>query len=356
MQSRVYSHFRCIFLPNPDFLKRTLPVFEEKTGVVQTRWGHINKDYSLLTELQAFGLDAHFSIEQMGRKHANSFINFNGTGGVWRKECIIDAGGWSADTLTEDLDLSYRAQLKGWKFDYLEECVSPAELPVIMSAIKSQQYRWNKGAAETAKKNLWKVLKSEIDIGNKLDAVVRLFNSSVFVCLLIASILSIPMLFIKEANPRLELLFDIGSLFLLGFFSITFFYWVASKQTHPKKTIRHFLRIYPAFLTVSMGLSLHNGWAVMEGLFGFKSAFIRTPKFNITDRQDQWQTNTYIKPSINLLTVLEGILSIYFIFGIASGIYLHDWGLLIFHVMLALGFASVFYYSVRGYAKARVKP
>lgn len=347
--------FDADFLPEPDFLKRTITEFDESTGVVQTRWGHINKDYSLLTELQAFGLDAHFSIEQIGRKHAESFINFNGTGGVWRKQCIIDAGGWSADTLTEDLDLSYRAQLKGWKFNYLEDCVSPAELPVIMSAIKSQQYRWNKGAAETAKKNLWKVLKSEIGIGSKLHAIFHLFNSSVFVCLLLASILSIPMLYIKDANPRLELLFDIGSIFLLGFFSITFFYWVASKQTNPANTSRHFFRIYPAFLTVSMGLSLHNGLAVLEGIFGLKSAFIRTPKFNITSKEDKWQSNVYIKPKINLLTILEGVLSLYFLFGIASGIYLHDWGLLIFHVMLTLGFATVFYFSLKGYSHAKVR-
>lgn len=347
--------FDADFLPTPDFLKKTLPEFDAKTGVVQTRWGHINKNYSLLTELQAFGLDAHFSVEQMGRKHAESFINFNGTGGIWRKECIIDAGGWSADTLTEDLDLSYRAQLKGWNFNYLEDCVSPAELPVIMSAIKSQQYRWNKGAAETAKKNLWKVMKSKLSFGSKLHAVFHLFNSSVFVCLLLASVLSIPMLYIKDVNPKLELLFDIGSIFLLGFFSITFFYWVASKQTNPKNTSKHFLRIYPAFLTVSMGLSLHNGLAVMEGLFGFKSAFIRTPKFNVTHKEDSWHDNVYIKPKLSVLTLLEGLLSLYFIFGIGSGIYLQDWGLLIFHIMLALGFASVFYQSIKGITHAKAK-
>lgn len=345
--------FDADFLPLPDFLLKTIPIFEENIGVVQTRWGHINRDYSLLTELQAFGLDAHFSIEQRGRNHANSFINFNGTGGVWRKQCIIDAGGWSADTLTEDLDLSYRAQLKGWDFKYLEDCVAPAELPVIMSAVKSQQYRWNKGAAETARKNFGKVLRSKLSIGSKFHALFHLFNSSVFVCLLITSLLSIPMLYIKEANPKLELLFDIGSIFLLGFFSITFFYWVASKQMFPDRTAAKFIKIYPAFLTVSMGLSLHNGLAVLEGLFGFKSAFIRTPKFNIKDKSDRWEENTYIKPKINFLTILEAVLSMYFIFGIASGIYLNDWGLMIFHVMLALGFAMVFIQSIKGIPHAK---
>ena len=339
--------FDADFLPQPDFLKQTLPVFENNTGVVQTRWGHLNKDYSLLTRLQAFGLDAHFSIEQTGRNHAGSFINFNGTGGVWRKSCIYDAGGWSADTLTEDLDLSYRAQMKGWKFKYLEDCVAPAELPVIMTAIKSQQYRWNKGAAETAKKNLWKVLRSPIKWTSKLHAVLHLFNSSVFVCLLLASILSIPMLFIKDAHPGLDVIFNFGSIFLIGFFSIGFFYWIATKQTNPKGTGRYYINTFPIFLIVSMGLSLHNGIAVLEGLLGIKSPFIRTPKFNIKSKTDSWKGNIYIKPKVDFLTILEGVLSVYFMFGIAAGIYLDDWGLIIFHVMLVLGFASVFYYSIK---------
>ena len=154
--------FDADFIPQPDFLRKTLPYFLNRSiGVVQTRWGHINKDYSFLTQLQAFGLDAHFSVEQSARNAAGSFINFNGTCGVWRKECIIDSGRWKFDTLTEDLDLSYRAQLKGWKFHYLEDVSTPGELPVIMPAIKSQQYRWNKGGAETARKIFGAVLRSD---------------------------------------------------------------------------------------------------------------------------------------------------------------------------------------------------
>ncbi|MDX1628668.1 MAG: glycosyltransferase family 2 protein [Fulvivirga sp.] len=339
--------FDADFMPEKDFLKQTIPYFSEATGLIQTRWGHINQDYSMLTQLQAFGLDAHFSVEQTGRNHAGSFINFNGTGGVWRKSCVVDAGGWSADTLTEDLDLSYRAQMKGWKFKYLEDCVAPAELPVIMPAIKSQQYRWNKGAAETARKNLGQVLRSPIPWVSKVHAIFHLFNSSVFVCLLLAALLSIPMLFIKDANPELSLLFDLGSIFLIGFFSIAFFYWTAAKKMYPYKTGKYYLKIFPVFITVSMGLSLHNGLAVLEGLFGFKSPFIRTPKFNVKSKKDKWQGNQYIKPKLSLLTILEGLLCLYFLFGIGVGIHLHDWGLIIFHLMLALGFASVFYHSVK---------
>lgn len=335
------------FVPKEDFLRQTIPVFTKSTGVVQTRWGHINREFSLLTRLQAFGLDAHFTVEQSGRADADSFINFNGTGGVWRKECIQDAGGWSADTLTEDLDLSYRAQLMGWKFKYLEDCIAPAELPILMSAVKSQQYRWNKGAAESARKNLGKVFRSAMPLSTKIHALFHLLNSSVFVCLLIASILSIPMLFIKDANPDLSALFNLGSIFLIGFLSIGVFYWVASKNIGISNSGAYFFRTFPLFLVVSMGLSFHNGLAVLEGLVGRKTPFIRTPKFNVSMKGDSWTGNKYIKFKLTFQTVLEGLLSLYFIFGIISGVLLQDWGLMIFHVMLALGFAMVFIYSLK---------
>ncbi|WNB17365.1 cellulose synthase family protein [Marivirga arenosa] len=341
--------FDADFLPKPYFLKATIPHFQdEKIGVVQTRWGHVNKDYSILTRLQAFGLDAHFTIEQVGRNNAGSFINFNGTGGVWRKKTIEDAGGWSADTLTEDLDLSYRSQLKGWKFLYKEDVESPAELPIIMPAIKSQQFRWNKGGAETARKNIAKVFKSNLSISNKLHAFFHLFNSSIFIAILITAILSVPMLWIKSIHPELKILFQIGSVFLLGFFSIAIFYWVANK--HLMKTKKHaayFFKTFPLFITVSMGLSLHNALAVAEGLLGFKSAFIRTPKFNISDKNKSWKDNKYIKLQFSWLSVLEAFLAIYFAFAIYLGFNLKDYGLVIFHLMLMLGFLTVFYHSVR---------
>ncbi len=340
--------FDADFIPSTDFLMKTISHFaNESIGVVQTRWGHLNKDYSLLTQLQAFGLDAHFSIEQNARSAAGSFINFNGTGGVWRKKCIDDAGGWSHDTLTEDLDLSYRAQLKNWKFVYLEDVETPGELPIIMPAIKSQQYRWNKGAAETARKNFGNVLRSDFSVKNKMHAFFHLFNSSVFVCLLVAAILSIPMLYIKHNHPEIEWLFNLGIIFLCGFLSITLFYWVATKRFYPTGTGKIFLYLYPRFIIVSMGLSLHNGLAVMEGLLGRKTPFIRTPKFNLSEKQKTWKGNVYVKTTINPQTILEGFLCLYFLGGIASGIMLRDGGLLIFHAMLALGFGAVFYYSVK---------
>ncbi len=339
--------FDADFIPKEDFLLRTIPHFINSTiGVVQTRWGHINRDYSILTKLQAFGLDAHFSIEQTARSVSGSFINFNGTCGVWRKSCIADAGGWSADTLTEDLDLSYRAQLKGWKFKYLEDIETPGELPMIMPAIKSQQFRWNKGAAENARKNFGKVLKEDLPIKNKIHAFFHLFNSSVFISLLIAALLSIPMLIIKQSHPEVSWLFNLGIVFILGFMSITFFYWIATNRFYSDHPVKNFLSLYPRFLIISMGLSLHNGIAVFEGMIGKKTPFVRTPKFNLQKNQS-WLSNSYIKTRLDFNTLLEGILCLYFVFGILLGIRIGDVGLIFFHVMLALGFGSVFYYSIK---------
>jgi cellulose synthase/poly-beta-1,6-N-acetylglucosamine synthase-like glycosyltransferase len=339
--------FDADFIPDPAFLKQTLFHFQNPMiGAIQTRWGHINKNYSFLTQLQAFGLDAHFSIEQSARNAVGSFINFNGTCGLWRKSCIVEAGGWSADTLTEDLDLSYRAQLKGWKFKYLEEIVTPGELPVVMQAIKSQQYRWNKGGAETAKKLFLSVLRSDIKLTAKIHAFFHLFNSSVFIALLIASVLSIPMLFIKNKTPGITNLFNLSSIFFIGFLSISVFYWVATIRFHKNPT-RKFFSLFPGFLTVSMGLCLHNGLAVIEGLLGRKTIFVRTPKFNITDKKNKLKENSYFSPSINLITILEGVLCLYFIFGIIAGLRMDDNTLIFFHSMLAVGFGIVFYFSIR---------
>jgi cellulose synthase/poly-beta-1,6-N-acetylglucosamine synthase-like glycosyltransferase len=340
------------FIPDKSFLQNTLPHFVDPAiGVVQTRWGHINKDYSLITRLQAFGLDAHFSIEQSARSQAGSFINFNGTCGIWRKKCIEDAGGWSADTLTEDLDLSYRAQLKGWKFTYLEDVVTPGELPVLMPVIKLQQYRWNKGAAETARKNLGRVMRSPMPAVNKLHAFLHLCNSSVFVAVLFSAVLSVPLLYIKNNHPEVSPILKTGGILFIGFFSVAFFYWTATKRFYPDANQNFFL-LFPAFIIVSMGLSLHNSIAVIEGWLGIKTPFMRTPKFNIVGKQDPWITNTYVNPHLNWITLLEAMLCVYFVFGIVSGIQLQDSSLLLFHLMLALGFGSVFFLSIKPWANA----
>ena len=192
--------FDADFLPKSDWLKRTIPFFKDlEIGVVQTRWSHINRDYSLLTKVQAFALDAHFTLEQVGRNSKGHFINFNGTAGVWRKDCIIDAGNWEGDTLTEDLDLSYRAQLKDWKFKYLEDVETPAELPVVISAARSQQFRWNKGGAENFRKMIFKVFSNKtLPLKTKIHGMLHLLNSTMFLNVLIVGVLSIPMLYIRN--------------------------------------------------------------------------------------------------------------------------------------------------------------
>lgn len=228
--------FDADFLPEKDFLKNTIPYFQnEKIGVVQTRWAHLNEDYSLLTRLQAFGLDAHFTIEQTAKNLGNHFINFNGTAGVWRKECIYDAGGWESDTITEDLDLSYRAQMRGWEFKYLEEVGCPAELPVAMNALKNQQFRWTKGAAETARKNLWNFLKTpKLGLGTKIHGFFHLLNSFLFVCIFSTAVLSVPILYIKQDLKELAWLFNVAAVLIGSFLILGFYYYITQKEDIPK--------------------------------------------------------------------------------------------------------------------------
>ena len=339
--------FDADFLPEGDFLRKTIPHFykDPKIAVVQTRWQHINADYSLLTKLQAFGLDAHFTVEQMGRNTGNHFINFNGTAGIWRKESIVDSGGWQHDTITEDLDLSYRAQLKGWRFVYLEEVGTPSELPVAMSALKTQQYRWTKGAAECTRKNLWNVLKRKnLGFGTKIHAFFHLLNSFIFICVLVSALLSVPLLYIKNSTPELSNLFNYATFFLISFLCLSLFYWVSRPIAKGKFT--SFLGRFPLFLSVSMGLSLHNGIAVIEGYIGRKTPFVRTPKFNLQKTDGNWSANKYLRSSLNLVTVLEIVLVFYFAFGIWSAFILNDFGLMPFHIMLLIGFSVVSYYSI----------
>ncbi|MFO0356634.1 MAG: glycosyltransferase [Sphingobacteriaceae bacterium] len=338
------------FLPRLDFLLKTVPYFiDNKVGMVQTRWEHLNRNYSLLTKLQAFGLDAHFTIEQVGRNYNQGFINFNGTAGIWRKSCITDSGNWQPDTLTEDLDLSYRAQLRDWKFIYLEDMESPAELPPVMSALKTQQYRWTKGGAETARKHLSSVIKSKKSFSIKWHGAMHLLNSAIFLSILSCAIFSVPLLYIKVAFPEFKNLFLIASLFVLSFLILCTMYYVSSAKRYKNKITAFFnvLITFPIFLSVSMGLSLHNGIAVLEGYFGRKTPFIRTPKFNLNKKDGEWAGNKYLKTKLNWINILELALACYFAFGVVKGLQLKDYGLLPFHTMLSLGFLTVFYFSFK---------
>ena len=333
------------FLPKKDWLYQTVPYFKDpEIGVVQTRWGHINRDYSMLTKIQAFALDFHFILEQVGRNFGKHFINFNGTAGIWRKECIMDAGNWSGDTLTEDLDLSYRAQMKKWKFKYLEDVETPAELPVVISAARSQQFRWNKGAAENFQKNYPKLLRDKnLTAGTKFHGFFHLLNSSMFLVILLLAVLSLPVLYIKNSNPQFSGYFNVIAFFAISTLIFFICYWVTYTKIHGKgiKSFFGFIGMFLTFFSVAMGFSVHNSLAVLEGHFGKKSEFIRTPKFNINNLKDSWKGNKYLSKNLSFSIILEALLWLYFGFAIFSAFILNDFGLIIFHLMLFSGFGFV---------------
>ena len=335
------------FLPQEDWLLETVPYFKNKNiGVVQTRWGHLNRDFSLLTKIQAFALDFHFILEQNGRNQGDHFINFNGTAGIWRKQCILEAGNWSGDTLTEDLDLSYRAQLKNWKFKYLEKVETPAELPITLPAARSQQFRWNKGAAENFQKNFRTLFRDKnVTSGTKFHAFFHLLNSSLFLLVLALAIVSVQVLFILDSGNYS------GYVQVMAFFGLStliffFCYWITFSHIHGKNWAAFFsyVGMFFTFFSVAMGFSVHNSIAVLEGHFGKKSEFIRTPKFNISDKGKNLKvTKTPVKISFQLL--LEILLLFYFIFAVISAFVLNNFSMILFHLMLVFGFGYVVFQS-----------
>ncbi|WP_339684466.1 cellulose synthase family protein [uncultured Nonlabens sp.] len=345
--------FDADFLPDTDWLYKTIPYFKDpEIGVVQTRWAHLNRDYSILTQVQAFALDAHFTLEQVGRNSKGHFINFNGTAGAWRKETIYDAGNWEGDTLTEDLDLSYRAQLKKWKFKYLEHVTTPAELPIIISAARSQQFRWNKGGAENFRKMFKRVIFSDISFRSKMHGILHLLNSTMFLNVLIVGLLSVPMLYIKNEYGHLREYFIVMSFFVIS--TIIFFvcYWYMYKKTYGGgfKNFVSYIGMFFTFFSIAMGFSFHNSIAVLEGHAGKRSEFVRTPKFNLKAMGGNWKTNKYLLKKISPHVIIEGILMLYFAFGMYSAFVVGDqggdFGLFPFHLMLFIGFGFVFIRSI----------
>jgi cellulose synthase/poly-beta-1,6-N-acetylglucosamine synthase-like glycosyltransferase len=338
--------FDADFIPKPDFLLKTLPYFlsNPKIGMVQTRWEHLNSEYSLLTRTQAMALDGHFVIEQNVRNKAGFFINFNGTGGIWRKECIMDAGNWEADTLTEDLDLSYRAQLKGWKFKFLNRVTSPAELPSEINALKSQQFRWTKGAVETARKILPKVWKSNLPIGKKIHSTFHLTSNIVFPFILLAGILNVPLIFIKHQGGY-ENYFTIMGVFVFAFIGSFLFYLYSQKDIYPDWQRRIFL--FPLFMAGSMGFAVNNTKAVFEGLIKKKSEFVRTPKYKIIDKKESWAGKNYTPVKVSFTVILEAVLAVYCFFGVVSSIYFLEIAAVPFQLLFSLGYGLVAYLSLK---------
>ena len=337
--------FDADFIPSQNFLKKTLPYFgDEKAGMVQTRWEHLNGNYSILTRAQALALDGHFVIEQSVRNKAGFFINFNGTGGVWRKRCIEDAGNWHSDTLTEDLDLSYRAQLNGWKFIFLKDFTSPAELPSEINALKAQQFRWTKGAIETAKKILPMLWKSKVPLRVKLQSTFHLTNNIVFPFILLAAILNVPLIFIKNSGSH-ELYFALMSLFVLAFISTFLFYLYSQKDV--RSDWRKKIVLFPLFMAGSMGFAINNSRAVFEGLLNRKSEFVRTPKFKLVDGKETWAGKKYLNNKIGFSVIVETIMAVYCLIGVASSIYFLEIAALPFHLLFFTGFSFVAITSIK---------
>jgi cellulose synthase/poly-beta-1,6-N-acetylglucosamine synthase-like glycosyltransferase len=338
--------FDADFIPRKKFLLRTLPYFFQnpKIGLVQTRWEHLNQDYSLMTKTEAIALDGHFVIEQAVRNRAGFFINFNGTGGIWRKECIFDAGNWEADTLTEDLDLSYRAQMKGWKFKYLINFTSPAELPVEINSLKSQQFRWTKGAIETSKKIYPKVLRSNMSLKMKFQSFIHLYSNLAYPFILLAAILNVPILLIKQTGEYDDV-FKFMSIFIFAFVSSFLFYLYSQKDVYPdwQKRIMYF----PVFMAGSMGFSVNNTKAVFEGLINKKSEFVRTPKFKITSDKHSWQDKKYLTKKISISTIIEVFLTLYCSTGVVLAIAFVQIAALPFQLMFAFGFGMISFLSIR---------
>ncbi len=330
--------FDADFLPERDFLRRVIPhlLDDPGLGMVQGRWEHLNYDYSLLTRIQGIALDGHFAMEQQVRNRASFFMNFNGTAGVWRAACIRDAGNWQADTLTEDLDLSYRAQLRGWRFLYLNDLTVPAELPSEINGLKSQQFRWTKGAVETAKKHLPTLWRSKLPLVVKLHATAHLSSNIVFPFILLVAFLNVPMLFLKQSRPELGIYFTIISLFAVSSVSSLLFYLCAKRDI--REDWRRRMLLFPLFMAGTMGLAVNNTRAVVEALFNRKSSFERTPKYNIVTSADNWFASRYRMSRVRIDVVLELALALYFAFGIAVSIRFLEVSAIPFQLMFLFGF------------------
>ena len=285
--------FDADFVAPPDILEKTLGHFgDPKVGMVQARWGHINRDYSLLTEVQSIMLDGHFIMEHGARSRSSRFFNFNGTAGVWRREVIADAGGWQHDTLTEDLDLSYRAQMRGWRFVYLPDLVCPAELPVEMNAFKTQQQRWAKGSVQVCKKLLPRVLASDLPWREKVEATFHLTANFAFPLMVLLAGLMFPAMIMRYNMGFAEMIVVDVPIFLAATASVCSFYVISQREQFPT-TWKSKVKYVPAVLGIGIGISINNALAVIEGLFGKPSEFTRTPKYRIEGAGDSWKQKVY---------------------------------------------------------------
>ena len=303
--------FDADFVPPREWLMQVVHhLTDPGIGMVQTRWTHMNRDYSFLTQVEAILLDGHFVLEHGGRSRANVFFNFNGTAGMWRRSAIDEAGGWQHDTLTEDTDLSYRAQLKGWRFKYLQDVECPAELPIEMTAFKTQQARWAKGLIQTSKKILPRVLRSDLPFHTKLEAFYHLTANISYPLMIVLSILLMPAMIIRFSQGWFQMLLIDMPLFMASTFSISSFYLVSQKELFPRTWYKTLIYL-PFLMALGIGLTLTNSRAVMEALFGIKSSFKRTPKYRVAKKGERSQAAKYRK-RLGIVPWIELLIGGYF--------------------------------------------
>jgi cellulose synthase/poly-beta-1,6-N-acetylglucosamine synthase-like glycosyltransferase len=304
--------FDADFVPPPDWLMRVVNHFADpEVGMVQTRWTHLNRDYSFLTNVEAILLDGHFILEHGGRSRSNVFFNFNGTAGMWRRQAIEDAGGWQHDTLTEDTDLSYRSQLKGWKFKYLQDVECPAELPIEMTAFKTQQARWAKGLIQTAKKILPAVMRSDVPFRIKLEAWYHLTANISYPFMVVLSTLLLPAMIIRFYQGWFQMLLIDLPLFLASTFSISSFYLVSQKELFPRSWPKTFLYL-PFLMALGIGLTVTNTRAVLEALFGVQSSFKRTPKYRVQAKGEKSVAAKKYRKRLGVVPWIELTIGCYF--------------------------------------------
>ena len=329
--------FDADFIPDADFLRRTIPYFQPpEIGMVQTRWTYLNRDYSLLTQVETILLDGHFVVEHGARSRRGTFFNFNGTAGVWRRAAIDSAGGWEHDTLTEDTDLSYRAQLKGWKFLYLPDIECASELPVDMNGFKAQQARWAKGLMQTAKKILPQVFSSEVPWHVKAEAFFHLTANISYPLMVLFSAMLLPAMIVRFYQGWFQMLLIDLPLFLASTCSISSFYLVAQKELRPKSWWRTFLYM-PFVMATGIGISIRNAKAVLEALFGVKSEFVRTPKFKIEGKKDTFVAKKY-RNKAGWMPYAEILLGIYFAFTVVYAISNQNYATIPFLLLFVWGY------------------
>lgn len=332
------------FVPAKDMLQRTVHFFTDpKIGMIQTRWGHLNRTYSLLTRVQAMFLDGHLLLEQTARSRSGRFFNFNGTAGLWRRTCIEQAGGWQHDTLTEDLDLSYRAQLKGWRFIFLADLVTPAELPVDMNGFKSQQHRWTKGSIQTCSKLLPSVWKAKLPLLVKLEATAHLTSNYAYLLLFFLCLLLHPSVGGVGHGSWRTMLIDIA-IFFSASAPAAVFYICCQRELHPRTWLRELL-LLPALIALGIGLAVNNARAVLEALLGHQSEFTRTAKYGIERRTQSWKQLQYV-PIKSVLPFVELLFAAYFTYFLVTAVVRGQWASVPFLVLFQGGFAYVALCSV----------